>query len=351
MEFADIEFATQFLLRFVLQAHNRKRADFIGQCLRWNGDIPLNFGRGIRFAHVAIGEHIFDGLFAGPSLAVDTSVNHKAHGAQHFVRQCTEALIGILKQPHLITQGFRIKRPAFDIGRVSAETHESRQLLIFLRDADLEMMPRRAFMQIQCGHARRGAAWKVIGVEVKCPRARTVRRTLLIAAARFIFFAEFFIGFNLKRCLWQIFELRRNCCVDLSADVVITLRQRIAARHFEFRIRTQMLEKFGQGAFEANFILDGFHTRFNPGDFRQTQIVDVVGLQWQGRRLFDQILIQALAALHGRQSDLFARQGQIAIAQEVTQTGIGGVQTVDDDVAIFGSQAGFVRIAEIRREF
>ena len=112
-----------------------------------------------------------------------------------------------------------------------------------------------------------------------------------------------------------------------------------------------MLEKLWQSAFEANFILDGFHTRFNPGNFRQSQIVDVIGLQWQGRRLLDHILIQAFAALHGRQADLFARQWQIAVAQEVPQTGIGGVQTVYDDIAIFRRQACFISIAEIRREF
>ena len=112
-----------------------------------------------------------------------------------------------------------------------------------------------------------------------------------------------------------------------------------------------MLEKLGQSAFEANFIFDGFHTRFNPGNFRQSQIVDVVCLQWQGRRLLDHILIQAFAALHGGQAHLFARQWQIAVAQEVTQTGIGWVQTVYDDIAIFRCQARFVRIAEIRREF
>ena len=67
--------------------------------------------------------------------------------------------------------------------------------------------------------------------------------------------------------------------------------------------------------------------------------------------MFDQILIQAFAALHGRQSDLFARQWQIAVAQEVTQTGIGWVQTVYDDIAIFRGQACFISIAEIRREF
>ena len=208
MEFAHIEFLAQFPLGLVFQAHDCERADFIGQGLRWNGDVTLNLCRSIGFAHVAVGEHIFDSLFARPTLAVNAGVHHETHGAEHFVRQCTEALIRVLEQTHIITQGFRIKRPAFDISGVAAKAHERGQFLIFLRDADLEMVARRAFMQIQRRHAGRRAAWQVIGVEIECTRTRTVGRALLIAAASFIFFAEFFVWLDFKRSLGKIFELR-----------------------------------------------------------------------------------------------------------------------------------------------
>ena len=47
---------------------------------------------------------------------------------------------------------------------------------------------------------------------------------------------------------------------------------------------------------------------------------------------------------------MLARQGQIAVTQEVAQPSIGWIQSVYNDVAIFGSQAGFVRITEAFRK-
>ena len=69
-----------------------------------------------------------------------------------------------------------------------------------------------------------------------------------------------------------------------------------------------MLEKLGQCAFEPYFLADRFHARFDPRNFGKAEIVDVISLQRQGRRLLDHILIQTFTAFHRRKTNLFARQ-------------------------------------------
>ena len=176
---------------------------------------------------------------------MDAGVNDEPHRAQHLVRKRSETLIRIGVKPHFITERLGIERPAFDIGSVSAKAHEGGKLFIFLRDADLEMVPRCAFVQIKRCHPRGRAARQIISIEVKNSGTRAVGRALLIASACLIFLAEFFIGPDFKRGLGQIFELRSDDRIDRFADVIIALGQCLAAGHLEFRIMAQMIEKFG----------------------------------------------------------------------------------------------------------
>src|SRR3546814_13972832 len=80
----------------------------------------------------------------------------------------------LVRSPNLSPQAFGIERPAFDIGGVAAETQEIGQLIIFLREADLEMMPRHGFVQIERFHARRGARRQVVAVVIEYARPRSV---------------------------------------------------------------------------------------------------------------------------------------------------------------------------------
>ena len=84
---------------------------------------------------------------------MQAGVDHQPHGAQHFVIKPTVHLVRIGEHAELRPQAFGIERPAFNIGGIAAIALERRQLVILLCEADLEMMPRRAFVKEQGLHA------------------------------------------------------------------------------------------------------------------------------------------------------------------------------------------------------
>jgi len=111
---------------------------------------------------------------------VDAGIDDQPHGAQLFVLQRAVTVPWILVEPHLVAKRLGIKPPALDEGGGPAKTHEGRQRLVLLRQTDLEMVPRRAFVQIERDIARGQPAGQVIGVEIESARARAVGRTLLV---------------------------------------------------------------------------------------------------------------------------------------------------------------------------
>src|SRR3546814_12508418 len=64
-----------------------------------------------------------------------------------------EALIGIGEHAERRPQRLGIERPALDEGGVAAEAHEGGKRLILLGEADLEMVSRRFFVEVELLHA------------------------------------------------------------------------------------------------------------------------------------------------------------------------------------------------------
>ena len=95
------------------------------------------------------------------------AIYHKPHRAEHFIIQSAKALIRIAFHAKFFVERLGIKRPAFDIGCVAAKAHKRRKRGIFLSQADLEMMSRCCFMEVQRFHAGCGAGGQIIAVEIE----------------------------------------------------------------------------------------------------------------------------------------------------------------------------------------
>ncbi len=196
-------------------------------------------------------------------------IDHQPHRAQLLVLQRTVTVPWIVEEAHLIAQRLRIERPAFDIGRVAAEAHECRKIGVFLREADLEMMPRCAFVQVERHIARRQPAGQVIGVEIECPRPRTVRRARIVRTTRFELLAILLVGLDLERGLRDQREIFADLLIDLFADIVIALRQRLAALRLELLVGAHVVEELVERPLEADFLLDLLEAILDPRHFGQ----------------------------------------------------------------------------------
>ena len=226
-------------------------ADLVGERLAGNGDVALDLGDDFGAAHAAIGEHIFDRLIAGPTLGVDAGIDDEAHRAQHLVVEAAEALIGVGLHAELVPERLGIERPALDEGGVAAEAHEIGQRGILVGEADLEVMARRAFVEIERLHAVGPPRGQVIGVVIEDAGARAVRRAVLIGAAGLVALAEGLDLADFEAGARQGREELADPLVDLAADRIITLAQAFAAGRLELAVGAQELEELGERAGEV----------------------------------------------------------------------------------------------------
>ena len=280
---------------------------------------------------------------------MQAGIYNQPHRAEHFIIEMTEALIGVGVETHREAELLGIERPALDKGGIAAKAHEVRQVGIFLGQRNLEMMARRAFVQIECGNAGGAARRQVIGVEIEDAGTRAVGGAALVGAASLEFFDRFVIGADFERRFRQHLELLANFLVDLLAHVIIGLGQRFSRFRVEFRIGTKMFEKFGQCAVKADLLLDRFHFGLDPVDFAEAEVVDIVGLERQGRRVLDQIFIENVAALHAGKPDFVAGNRQIFILEEIVHALIASKNLLGRG-GIFLGQARLVFLAEILGE-
>src|SRR5258705_11925185 len=80
------------------------------------------------------------------SRAVDAGVDYQTNRAEHLVVETSVVLVRILIEPDLLTQPFRIERPAFLEGRVARLLAERRQIRKLLRNRDLPVMARNSLV-------------------------------------------------------------------------------------------------------------------------------------------------------------------------------------------------------------
>ena len=312
------------------QLEDLELADLVGERLAGNGDVALDLGDHLGLAHAAIVEHVADRLLAGPTLGVDAGIDDQAHRPQHLVVEAAEALIGIGLHAELVPQGLGVERPALDEGGVAAEAHEGGQVGILVGEADLEMMARRALVEIERLHAVGPPRRQVVGIVIEDAGPRAVRRAVLIGAAGLVALAEGLDLADLEPGARQGREIFADPRVDLAADRIIALAHPVAALRLELAVGAQMLEELGERAVEADPGLDRLHLAADPGDLAEAEIVDIVGGEREGRVLLDQPPVEDVAAAHVDEADAVAGARQIFVLQEVAQPAVGGEDAVAD---------------------
>src|SRR6185369_11001395 len=123
---------------------------------------------------------------------------------------------------------------------------------VLLGQADLEMVPRLALVQEQRGLLPRAARRQVIGVEEEGARPGGVGRPGDVAAARLELLAERLVRLDLERRLGHQREEARDLRVDLLLQVVIILRQLLAALRLELGAGPHIFEELRQRALEGD---------------------------------------------------------------------------------------------------
>ena len=78
-----------------------------------------------------------------------------------------------------------------------------------------------------------------------------------------------------------------------------------------------LLEELAERAFEANLVLDRLHLAPEPCNLPQSEIVDRVGGERQGRVLLDQITVELGPAFHVDEPHALARVREIFVLQKV----------------------------------
>ena len=288
MELADVELRAQRGFGLFAQPLDGHRAELVGQRLRRVGDVALDFGGGVGAAHARVRQHVVDRPLAAPALGVEPGVDHQPHRPQHLVVERAPVLHRIGVEPHVVAQRLGIERPAFDEGGVAVEALERRQALVLLRQADLEVVPRHAFVEVERGHAGDEAAREVVGVVEEDPRPRAVGRALVVAAARLVALAVSGVGLDQERRARHAGEEARDLRVHSVADLGITGGHRGAAGGMEAGVGADMLEEGVQRSGEAQLRLHRFHVAVDAPDFSQAEPMDRAGRQGERRLALDQ---------------------------------------------------------------
>ena len=250
----------------------------------------------------------------------------------------------------LVGELLGIERPALDEGSVAAEAHEGRELVILLRQADLEVMPRHRFVQVQRLHAPGVAHRQVVGVVEKYAGPRSVGGALDIAACGIALGAVVGHRADLERGLGDQRELLAHAQVHPLADRLIALAQRVCALGLEARVGAQEGEEFGQGTGETDRLLLRLHLAQDTLHFGQSQIVDIIRGQRQRRVALDRVVVHRRAARQRRGADAVARRGQILLHQEIAHLRVRRDDHVLDLRGIGGTQPCLIGLANPLRE-
>ena len=125
-------------------------ADLVATRLADLGAVAFHLALGSRPREPSRRDHIVGRLLAAPALEMDAGVDREARGAEQEGLEIS-GLFDSAVSAKLIRQLLRIKRPAFRVGREAAGLADRRDVLRFLGDADLQMMPGDALVVGQRG--------------------------------------------------------------------------------------------------------------------------------------------------------------------------------------------------------
>ena len=132
-------------------------------------DITVDLALNIRLVHRGVLVKVLDHLVARPMIRVNAGVDDQANVAPHFVFEAAIFAIGILISIHLIRESLGVQRPPFDKGCVPAISAEFRKTGQFLRQRNLQMMPRNALMIGDCLDVQQQAMLGIVFIDIDVP--------------------------------------------------------------------------------------------------------------------------------------------------------------------------------------
>ena len=164
MEFPQVKLVAQGLLGAPAQFLDLEFAVLVGRGLARIGDVTIYLGNHVPLSEAGVGHHVIDGFLPGPPLGMHAGIHHQPRGAPYFVDQATEAFVGCVVNPHLLTQPFRVQTPAFTVGVEVILSAPLGHALVFLLKGKLQVMAWHRLVQGKAHQFVQGAATQVVGV-------------------------------------------------------------------------------------------------------------------------------------------------------------------------------------------
>src|SRR6266852_3872322 len=156
---------------------------FVAESLRRPRHVAVGLALYRGFINGGVLVKIVDHLLARPVLGVEAGVNDEANRPQHVILQMTIVAVGILEKPGFFAQSLRVQRPSFGKGCLVFVLAEGGQFGQLLRDCDLQVMSRHAFVIRGRLDIQQAALGEVAGVHHDVTRPRTIGSAVNVGRA------------------------------------------------------------------------------------------------------------------------------------------------------------------------
>lgn len=193
VERPDVELWTESGARLIAESQERQLPDLVSQrlCRPRNVPVGLRLQPGFVLARVVV--EVLDDLLTGPVLVVNSGVHNEADCAEHLVVEASVVDVRILVESDFLPQSLGVKSPAFNVCSVARLLTEWRKRRQLLRDRDLHVVSRHAFVVRRRLVVDYKLVGEVVGVDEDVARSRAVGRALVVRRRCFLL-AEGFDG-------------------------------------------------------------------------------------------------------------------------------------------------------------
>ncbi len=140
VERPDIEARAQRLFRPCPQAPYLPSAQAARQCLAGQRQVAIDLVPRGCLVDRQLGLQVIDRLLASPALRVQAGVDHQSGRAAHLDHQGGYFRFWIAVKTHFLAERCGVQTPAFDEGRIAAESTERRQVGALLLDGELVLV-------------------------------------------------------------------------------------------------------------------------------------------------------------------------------------------------------------------
>nr|WP_232508378.1 hypothetical protein [Qipengyuania flava] len=304
-------------MTFRAQLLDLQFADLVAQRLPRHRDVSGNFVFRI-IARIAVLDHVFDRLFAGPAERMHAGIDHQPHRALQFsVFQRLQPVDRIVIQAEFVAQAFGIECPALAIGGKPAVTQQIGQAFVLDREHHLEVMARIAFVHVEPDRSAQFAFGRVPPAEIEGARARSVRLAGLVGRGKEELLAIGLVRFDPQLGFGLAQKQRTDLRINLAPDLVPCLLQPFL------------------GLVDRRTAVAALGNRLPPRlidalDFRQAQPMHLLRGQRQRGHFRDAIGVISLAARGFGGPDGGARLRQIGVRQIGAQTPDRGIERALD---------------------